>query len=125
MKNKEKYIDDIISTAINDGIMAITEKGISACVDTRCDECLARKIRKENNIESCGEAIKHWCEQEYIPFEIDDLIEVRRSDGTISIAKCIAIRSNMVTVDLNFNPSNDSKIRYISISKCKKHAGTL
>lgn len=124
MKNREKYIYDIIDMACSNSNVAISKKGLAECESIKCSECLLSKIR-DNELDNCNDAFKYWCEQEYIPFNVDDLIEVRKPDGTISIAKCIAVSPSTTTFDLNFNSSYEAKIGYIPTSYCRKYAETL
>lgn len=60
MKNKEKYANEILDIACSHGVIAFnkTTNKVVPCNDLCCSNCLFGH--------NCDEAIKEWCESEYV-----------------------------------------------------------
>lgn len=61
MKNKEKFIDEILKVALDEGVLAIKNGIPVSCIEVGCKECYFGK--KSNN---CKNLIIEWAESEYI-----------------------------------------------------------
>ena len=65
MKNKEKYAKEILEIACNGDCFAFnkTTNKLVPCNDLRCSNCLFGH--------NCDEAVKEWCESEYVEPPVD------------------------------------------------------
>lgn len=77
MKNKEKFLDEIIDCACMDTPFAVSKDGsFIYCKDINCCECLF----SDDNSAPCCDCRKQWLEQEFNPWKnvsIDTPIFVR------------------------------------------------
>lgn len=64
MKNKEKYIKEIVELACDGNRIAIVRQTgeFRSCYGTLCRECLFRS----SNTEQCKEKVRKWAEAEYV-----------------------------------------------------------
>ena len=65
MKNKEKYANEILEIACSGSSLAFdkTTNKVVPCNGLRCSNCLFGR--------NCDEAIKEWCESEYVEPPVD------------------------------------------------------
>ena len=65
MKNKEKYAKEILEIACSGSSLAFdkTTNKVVPCNGLRCSNCLFGR--------NCDEAIKEWCESEYVEQPVD------------------------------------------------------
>ena len=65
MKNKEKYAKEILEIACSHGVIAFnkTTNKVVPCNSLCCSNCLFGH--------NCDEAIKEWCESEYVEPPVD------------------------------------------------------
>ena len=65
MKNKEKYANEILEIACSGSSLAFdkTTNKVVPCNGLRCSNCLF--------VRNCDEAIKEWCESEYVEPPVD------------------------------------------------------
>ena len=64
MKNKEKYIKEIVEIACDGNRIAIVRQTgeFRSCYETPCRECLFHS----SNTEQCKEKVREWAEAEYV-----------------------------------------------------------
>lgn len=90
MKNKEKFIDEIIDFACSEDHIAVNVKGeIAECYNLCCENCKFSK-----RINDCEVAIREWLEEEYVEQMIISRKDMRLLECIKDSYKYIARDSN-------------------------------